>query len=65
MLYCAKTLRLRVPYFCRHKLLMSNDSSPLSQLLTTAMAITNGAIGAANPKTDKTLKLENVSDDFT
>ena len=25
------------------------------------MATTNGAIGAVNPKTDKTLKLENVS----
>ena len=61
MLHGAKTLRLRIHCFHFPRIRKVNGSSHLRQQFATAMAATNGAIGAANPKTDKTLKLENVS----
>ena len=60
MLHAPEALRLRPFLFTRHHLHPLRDLRRLRQ--QTAMAATNGAIGAVNPNADKTLKLENVSD---
>jgi len=59
MLSGAIFLRIRTSYVSRQKLGTLHGLQALRR--HSRMAATNGAIGAVDSKTDKTLKLENVS----
>jgi len=59
MLSAAVFLGIRISYISPQRIGILHGLQALRQ--HSAMAATNGAIGAVDSKTDKTLKLENVS----